>query len=296
MEAAEATLGLPSAEQGADRGDVRDREIASVALAFLYAAGGTLGLTALLLPHSAIVDVSGVAGICIAALPIAALLLVLRPLPWWVLHVALALGMLMITGAVVFSNVLAGGYAFYYLWIVLFASYFFSRPGAIAQISFLAAVYAAIIAFSDGPSEWGLGWLLTIGSLIVAAVLVRGLKERLDRLVVQLSHAATTDDLSGLLNRRGFNQIFGEELRRASRSDRGLAIVVGDLDHFKQVNDRYGHPAGDEALRRVSALLHEAARVRHGRSARRRGVCARPPLHGATRRSGDGRADSGKRS
>jgi diguanylate cyclase (GGDEF)-like protein len=231
-----------------------------MALAFLFAAGATLGLTALLFPHGDSVDVAGVAAVCIAAYPVAALLMVLRPLPWWALNALLALGTALITMVVGFSDVLSGGFAFYYLWVAVFAAYFFDRRGAAAHIGLVAVAYAALIAFQGSSDEWGLGWLLAIGALTVVAVMVRSLKERLDLLVTELSRAASTDDLSGLLNRRGFNQRLGVELRRATRSGRGLALVVGDLDRFKEVNDRFGHPAGDEALRRVSAMLHECAR------------------------------------
>jgi diguanylate cyclase (GGDEF)-like protein len=260
MDGIGALSGPRSSEQGAERGE-RGREVASIALAFLYAAGATLGLAALLLPHGEAVDVAGVAALCIAAYPLAALMLALRPLPWPILHLAVALGTALVTVAVELSDVIAGAYAFYYLWVALFAAYFFSRRGAIVHITLVAVAYGGLILFTGGADEWGFGWLLTVGALAVVAVLVRVLRERVDRLVQQLSHAASTDDLSGLLNRRGFNQRLAEELRRATRSERSLALVVGDLDRFKQINDSFGHPAGDEALRRVSALLHEAARA-----------------------------------
>ncbi len=259
MEGTGAWIGPTASESGGEPGE-REREVASVSLAFLFAAGGTLGLAALLLPHGEMVDVVGVASVCIAAIPVAALLLTLKPLPWWALNASLALGTAMITAAVEFSGAPSGAYAFYYLWVALFAAYFFSRRGAVVHVAIIAAAYAAVIIAGGSADEWGFGWLLTIGALIVVAVLVRSLKERVDRLVEALSRAASTDDLSGLLNRRGFNQRLAEELRRATRSGHGLALVVGDLDRFKQINDRFGHPAGDEALRRVSALLHEAAR------------------------------------
>ena len=246
-------------EGRSERGN-RDREVASFALAFLYGAGGTLGLITLLFPHGPGVDVAGVAAICGSAYPIAALLLTLRPLSWPLLHVSLALGTILISGAIEFSGALVGGFSFFYLWVVLFASYFFTRLGAVLQGVLVATCYAALIVIDGSANEWGLGWTLAIGSLAVAGVLVRALKERVDRLVHQLSLAASTDDLTGLLNRRGFNQRLAEELRRATRSEQGLALVVGDLDRFKDINDRFGHPAGDLALKRVSELLSECAR------------------------------------
>jgi diguanylate cyclase (GGDEF)-like protein len=77
--------------------------------------------------------------------------------------------------------------------------------------------------------------------------------ERLDRL-------ARTDDLTGLANRRAFMERLREEVARARRMDAWLAVVMLDLDHFKQINDRHGHAMGDDVLRRVAAALLEVAR------------------------------------
>jgi diguanylate cyclase (GGDEF)-like protein len=71
---------------------------------------------------------------------------------------------------------------------------------------------------------------------------------------------ASTDGLTGLLNRRAFEEILDRELRRAGRSGASLTVLLLDLDSFKQVNDRYGHHAGDEVIRRVSAALRLALR------------------------------------
>ena len=75
------------------------------------------------------------------------------------------------------------------------------------------------------------------------------------RLVDQLSGAARTDALTGILNRRAFEERFEEELAAARRAGRPLTVAVGDLDGFKLVNDRLGHQAGDDALRRVTREL-----------------------------------------
>lgn len=68
------------------------------------------------------------------------------------------------------------------------------------------------------------------------------------RLEEQLRYMATHDELSGLPNRRYFMQQAGEELARAKRHGRELSLLVIDLDHFKQINDRFGHSAGDEVI------------------------------------------------
>src|SRR3989441_13233438 len=79
------------------------------------------------------------------------------------------------------------------------------------------------------------------------------------RLYAQAERLATTDGLTGLLNRRTFNAQLNGRLREAERYQRPLSLVLIDIDHFKQVNDGYGHPAGDAVLRSVADLLTRQA-------------------------------------
>jgi diguanylate cyclase (GGDEF)-like protein len=71
---------------------------------------------------------------------------------------------------------------------------------------------------------------------------------------------ATTDGLTGLTNHRSFQERFGDLLERAARHGHRAAVLLCDVDHFKRVNDGYGHPIGDEVLRRVAKVLQEVAR------------------------------------
>ena len=73
--------------------------------------------------------------------------------------------------------------------------------------------------------------------------------------------AARTDPLTNLANRREFDERFGNELERARRGGRPLAIVVLDLDGFKAYNDALGHQAGDDALREFADLLRRTTRA-----------------------------------
>lgn len=88
------------------------------------------------------------------------------------------------------------------------------------------------------------------------AVASRALSENVER----LRELADIDPLSGLLNRRGFLDRAGRQFAIAQRYRHSVAIVVADIDHFKQVNDRYGHAAGDAAIRSVCRRLQAAAR------------------------------------
>jgi diguanylate cyclase (GGDEF)-like protein len=71
---------------------------------------------------------------------------------------------------------------------------------------------------------------------------------------------ATTDGLTGLTNHRTFQERFSDLLERAGRHNYRAAVLLCDVDHFKKVNDTYGHPVGDEVLRRVAKVLLEVAR------------------------------------
>ncbi len=74
-------------------------------------------------------------------------------------------------------------------------------------------------------------------------------------LETELEQMATRDPLTGLLNRREMSRVLDEELQRARRYQRPMAVLWVDFDHFKDVNDTYGHAAGDSVLRGISRLL-----------------------------------------
>lgn len=76
----------------------------------------------------------------------------------------------------------------------------------------------------------------------------------------KLKALAVTDALTGLRNRGAFNTRLGEEFDRAARHGHPLSVILLDVDHFKQFNDTFGHPAGDAVLRDVAAVLQRTAR------------------------------------
>ncbi|MFG1925313.1 GGDEF domain-containing protein [Cryptosporangium sp. NPDC048952] len=105
--------------------------------------------------------------------------------------------------------------------------------------------------------------LVVIGLLTRLALVVRErtrLADQLAEALAEQQRLAITDPLTGLSNRRYFEQSLATEVVRARRNKRPLSLVVLDLDHFKQINDRYGHPAGDAALIQVGTLLQVITR------------------------------------
>ena len=123
-----------------------------------------------------------------------------------------------------------------------------------------AALLAAELIDQDrGDTAVG-AWVATTGTLAGAGLLVALLRQRITHAVAGLTEAARRDPLTGLLNRRGFEEVFDVELERARRTDQSLSVIVGDLDRFKRINDEHGHAAGDDALRRVGRALGEGKR------------------------------------
>ncbi|GIE31590.1 hypothetical protein Ait01nite_046350 [Actinoplanes italicus] len=84
---------------------------------------------------------------------------------------------------------------------------------------------------------------------------------RMSGLVAAQRRAAVTDSLTGLHTRRHFTQALAVECRRSARTGHGVGLLVIDVDHFKQVNDGYGHPAGDQVLREVARRLTVGSRA-----------------------------------
>jgi diguanylate cyclase (GGDEF)-like protein/putative nucleotidyltransferase with HDIG domain len=95
-------------------------------------------------------------------------------------------------------------------------------------------------------------FIATACALILAAVVLRQ-RSRLNRLSSRIADASRTDPLTGLMNRRAFEEMLELELERADRGDRPMSVVVGDIDGFRFVNEQHGHAAGDAALQSVAS-------------------------------------------
>jgi len=239
-----------------------DASLMAKALAGLFAAGATLALVTVALPHSARASDAGLLVIVGVAYALAgALFSSAGTAPSWMLRVALALGSTLITGVAYFSAQSPSPLVFFYLWVFLYSAYFFTTREMVAQIVYVGLAYGALLVArppSSGIPAW---WLVGMGTLLVAAILIRSMRERAEVLIARLYDAARTDPLTKLANRRGFRELLDLELERARRSGGNMALIVGDLDHFREVNDRSGQRVGDTALQRAACLLHAGKRT-----------------------------------
>ena len=96
---------------------------------------------------------------------------------------------------------------------------------------------------------------------IRAALRVKQLQDELKEANKKLERLATSDPLTDLPNRRTFDEEFFLAVERSRRSSEVLSVVMIDLDHFKRINDTYGHQVGDEALRHIGRILNGRRRV-----------------------------------
>jgi diguanylate cyclase (GGDEF)-like protein len=147
----------------------------------------------------------------------------------------------------------------FFIFPVLYAGSQLPRRGAIlvtaGAILGVTIVVAATLPLRVVVTDAG----YMAAALIATTVMLVRSEEAREVTMAKLAHRAATDSLTGLVTRRAFEKATAIALTSA-RSDSGTALILVDLDNFKQVNDRYGHQAGDEVLVQTSALLIQSAR------------------------------------
>jgi diguanylate cyclase (GGDEF)-like protein len=241
--------------------------------ALLFGAAALVTLLGLLLPHQAGVDETGLVIVVAGASALALMLSVagarLNDIGY---SVVIGLGTVLISLAAASNGERSGGAAgydeLYYLWVVFYAAYYLRRRALALQVLVIAVAYGVTLALIDpGPIATS-RWLTVIGLVTGGAVVVRLLTEHAERLMAELDIAARTDGLTGLANRRALEDDYRREAARAARTGEPIALVLIDLNRFKDINDLYGHAAGDDALvgvadrmRRVLRATDSAARI-----------------------------------
>jgi diguanylate cyclase (GGDEF)-like protein len=393
----------------------------------LFLAGATIGGLSLLLPHPSSFDSPALwSNVVLAAVAGVALILLRNRIPAWSLPVIVLAGTAVVTRAVYYGHDPSGYYTTWYLWIGVYAFFFFGLRWGALQMAFLGLAYGWVLTQLTGPTPVA-RWVVTVGSILVAGVLVDALAGRLRRetdasarrasnleavgevarqlatqsdpravgwaicsaavrtahasvavlwrpnhagdalqatavagfdaegltlpfltpgsgaiqaftsatdrfaavggpksaqelspgfeagaalwqpvlrdkstavgvlavywrepleqlggetrravrllaleaaiaiergeLLGRLEVAARTDDLTGLLNRRAWDEELGREFSRADRNGAALCVAILDLDRFKQYNDAHGHQAGDRFLKQVASSWSQSLRA-----------------------------------
>ena len=140
-------------------------------------------------------------------------------------------------------------------WPVTFSAAVLSARVAWVTVGTSGLVLGVLAASTRGV-DGAVMWVETLGSLAVICWMVVRVQAQASRLRRRLAELALTDELTGLANRRGFDEALSREHARHLRTGRPVALLLVDIDHFKRVNDTWGHPAGDATLHRLGGLLN----------------------------------------
>lgn len=144
---------------------------------------------------------------------------------------------------------------------VFWTTFFFGRRGAAAILVCVAAGHAMTLLELPAVDSYPGRWLDVMVSVSGVALVVLVLERRNELLMARLAGEARTDPLTGLLNRRGFDEHATRELAHLGRDGRSIALVTFDIDHFKLINDQWGHVVGDRVLVHVARVLTRESRV-----------------------------------
>jgi diguanylate cyclase len=228
--------------------------------AVLFVLGGLTMVVTLLAPAQGRPPFLAFAPVGVACFGFAGYLGLARRVPDWLLLATPPLGTLVVT-AIMSIEGTTSGTPFFYLWPMLVAAYFFQRRDVLVNFALVCASFAVAllvwVPVTDGRVIMFLDTALAVG---VVTALVFMLKTQVGRLVTGMHKASTTDALTGTLNRGAFQERLTEAI--AAPDGEPFVLALLDLDHFKRVNDRFGHPAGDRALRRFCELVEADARHR----------------------------------
>lgn len=194
----------------------------------------------------------------------------------WTVHAVFASGTALICLGVYSSGVATGAYSVLFVWLVVMGASFFSAKAIAAHVVWIlvaSGVTLGVVETSGTAAviRWTFGsLLLVVGAVVMSRIVAgrRSIEEQLRtqieekaRLQRELEHLAQHDPLTGLANRRRFEQELAGELARATRQNAPLSVVALDLDRFKEYNDAHGHVAGDRLLKRLASAWTETLRA-----------------------------------
>jgi diguanylate cyclase (GGDEF)-like protein len=236
--------------------DPHTKRLMAYSAAAMYAGATFLGISQALTaegPDSTIVP-------GVVALFVVPLLLLRGPrLPVWALASLGPIGAALI-GAAVATSPGPGDGALLYIWPVIWVAYFFGSTATVLIVAWIGLVHAIALIELPEASSYLDRWFDVIVPIGVVAAVVHALARRNEQLLTAAQTDARMDGLTGLLNRRGFDERAPAQISRAQRADTALAGVSFDIDYFKRINDEWGHDAGDRVLVRLGEVFRAESR------------------------------------
>jgi diguanylate cyclase (GGDEF)-like protein len=179
----------------------------------------------------------------------------IKGLPDWAIRVMafdITVGMLLLIVAIGYEPAYIA--LFYFGWPALTSAHFGRTREYMRTMAEIILGLPIALYFSDvSVPLLAYGGVLAVSAF--SALVVRAIVFQAMELFEELDHIASTDALTGLLNRRAATTALQEAVARAHRQNTELSLVIFDIDHFKRINDSLGHPAGDFALQRFANVL-----------------------------------------
>ena len=176
-------------------------------------------------------------------------------LPHWTLQADVGLGNLLVSVIAAAAASAHVNLANLYLLVEVFALLYLPIRSALGHLTAAGAAYAIVLGVGPRAVEPAIiAWLSVFGTAVVLGAVVVGL-------VSVLRSTAREDSLTGLANRRMWDERLDAELERAARSGTALSVVMVDLDSFKAVNDAGGHEAGDRLLQDLARAWRGVVRA-----------------------------------
>jgi diguanylate cyclase (GGDEF)-like protein len=234
---------------------VRGGRIAAVA----FITGGLIAIPANFLidpPHDVVYLMPGIA----LAAGIACLFIPWRRASMSAIHAVAVLATILVSVAIAIAS---PAYATYFVFVALFVALVLERPRDVmlhlALIS--AGLFVPVVVGEHTGRETLILALLMAPSLFVVGTITSYLQARFEASRAAFYRLARKDELTGVGNYRALHERLAEEISRHARRGRELALIVLDLDGFKEVNERFGHLVGDSVLARVGEALRAGVRT-----------------------------------
>jgi len=168
-------------------------------------------------------------------------------------------GVALITALNLATHDASAGAQLFYLWPVLYSANFLSRTVIYLVVALVSASDATVVFVVLGSAAGISDWTSTTVAMSLTAIVIITLRHRNDSLRQTLENQAYADPLTGVANRRSFDGDLARAVTWARTSRSPIALLTFDIDHFKKINDTWGHAAGDQALQVVAEALRSVA-------------------------------------
>jgi diguanylate cyclase (GGDEF)-like protein len=242
---------------------LRDQHGASRAVSHLMmTASPFIFVTFLLVPGQPVSHLVAVSITCVV-LAVGGVQSRFRPdrMPGWFWFIAPFFAIMVVTGMNLATEDASTGAQLFYLWPVLYSANFLSRRVVYTTMIAVSATEASVVfpllpTIGDAVSDWV---SMTVAMTLIA-IIVLSLRDRAERLRDVLETQALADPLTGVANRRSFDAELARSVAWSHSTGEPIALITIDVDHFKKINDTWGHAVGDQALQAVAAALEKVAR------------------------------------